>query len=87
MAKIITLAEKALHKQTRKIFVGATKRYKKFMQQAAKAATDHKREQYLAGALGALIVTGLVASKLKARMENSKSLAPIENKTKKKAKL
>jgi hypothetical protein len=87
MATTTTVAEKALQTQTSKIFAGATKRYKKFMRQAAKSASNHKREQYLAAALGALVVTGLVASELKARMEKSKTAAPAVKKSKKKAKL
>jgi hypothetical protein len=73
MPSMMKGAEKALHKQTNKMFVGATKRYKKFMRQATKAASDHKREQYLAAALGALVVTGVVAKKLVARIERSRS--------------
>ncbi|HEY0223249.1 MAG TPA: hypothetical protein VGC38_01905 [Pseudolabrys sp.] len=57
-------AEKALYRRTDKMLAGATKRYKKFMRQAAKAASDHKREQYVAAALGALVVTGVVANKM-----------------------
>ncbi len=54
MAKMMKTAERALRKRTNKMVAGATKRYKKFMRQAAKAASDHKREEYLAAALGAL---------------------------------
>jgi len=39
MAKMMKTAERALHKRTNKILAGATKRYKKFMRQAAKAAS------------------------------------------------
>jgi hypothetical protein len=74
MTNMMMSAERALHKQTNKMLVGATKQYKNLMRQAAKAASDHKREQFLAAALGALIVTGVVASKLKARMKRKKKL-------------
>lgn len=73
MAKMMKNAERALHKRANKMLAGATKRYKKFMRQAAKAASEHKREQYLAAALGALVVTGVVASKLMANLEGKKA--------------
>jgi len=73
MAKMMETAERALHKRTNKMFARATKRYKKFMRQAAKAASEHKREQYLAASLSALVVTGVVASKLMAKLERKKA--------------
>ena len=88
MPNMMKSTEKALHKQSNKMLVGATKRYKRFMRQAAKAASDHKREEYLAAALGALVVTGVVASKLMARMRGNKKAPPVSTakKSKKKAK-
>ena len=86
MAKMMKTAERALHKRTNKMLAGATKRYKKFMRQAAKAASDHKREEYLAAALGALVVTGVVASKLKASLESKKATIPIRARKKRKNK-
>jgi hypothetical protein len=87
MAKMMKTAERALHKRTNKMLASATKRYKKFMRQAAKAASDHKREEYLAAALGALVVTGVVASKLMANLEDKKTAsAPTRKKRKAKAK-
>ena len=58
------------------MLASATKRYKKFMRQAAKATSDYKREEYLAAALSALVVTGVVASKLMANLEGKKAAAP-----------
>jgi hypothetical protein len=58
------------------MLASATKRYKKFMRQAAKTASEHKREQYLAAALSALVVTGVVASKLMANLEGKKAAVP-----------
>jgi hypothetical protein len=69
MANMMRTAEKALHKRATKTLAGATKRYKKFMRQAAKAASETKREQYVAAALGALVVTGVVAQQLMSKME------------------
>ena len=77
MPNMMKTAERALHKRTNKMLAGATKRYKKFMRQAAKAASDHKREQYVAAALGALVVTGIVASEIKARMDRKKVAASV----------
>ena len=66
-------AERALHKRTNKMLASATKRYKNFMRQAVKAANDHKREQYLAAALSALVVTGAVAGKLMTNLQGKKT--------------
>ena len=66
-----------VHKRIQTKYVAsATKRYKKFMPQAAKAASDYKREEYLAAALSALVVTGVVASKLMANLEGKKAGCP-----------
>ena len=86
MANMMMTAEKALHKKTNKMLAVATKRYKKLMRQAKKAANAHKREQYLAAALGALVITGVVASKLKARMGSKKDPTPVSAKKRRKAK-
>ena len=86
MANMMRTAEKALHKRTNKMLAGATKRYKTLMRQAAKAANAHKREQYVAAALGALVVTGVVASKLKARMDSKKRSAQAQAKKRRKTK-
>ena len=86
MAKMMKTAERALHKRTNKMLASATKRYKKFMRQAAKAASDYKREEYLAAALSALVVTGVVASKLMANLEGKKAAAPGPARKKRKTK-
>ena len=88
MANMLKTAERTLQRRTNKMLAGATKRYKKFMRQAAKAASDHKREEYLAAALGALVVTGIVASKLMANLEGKKAAAAgiARKKRKRKAK-
>lgn len=86
MAKMMRTAERALHKRTNKMLASATKRYRKFMRQASKAASDHKREQYLAAALGALVLTGAVASKLIANLEGKKPAARRTVRKKRRAK-
>jgi hypothetical protein len=86
MAKTMKTAERALHKRTNKMLASATRRYKKFMRQAATAASDHKREEYLAAALSALVVTGVVASKLMANLKGKKATASGPAKKKHKTK-
>ena len=86
MAKMMKTAERALHKRTNKMLTSATKRYKKFMRQAAKAASDYKREEYLAAALSALVVTGVVASKLMANLEGKRAAVPDPSRKKRKTK-
>ena len=87
MAKMMKTADRALRKRTNKMVATATKRYKKFMRQAAKAASDHRREEYLAAALGALVVTGVVASKMMTNLQRKKTaaLGPVGKKRKRKA--
>ena len=45
------------------------------MRQAVKASSEHKREQYLVAALSALVVTGVVASKLMTNLKGKKAVA------------
>ena len=73
MANMLKTAERTLQRRTNKMLASATKRYKKFMRQAAKAASDHKREEYLAAALSAILITGVVASKLVANLRGQES--------------
>lgn len=86
MATMMKAAERALYKRTNRMLASATKRYKTFMRRAAKAASEHKREQYVAAALGALVVTGVVASKLKANLEKTKAAIPVRARKKRKTK-
>jgi hypothetical protein len=84
MAATMMTAERALRKRTNKMLASATKRYKKLMRQGAKAASEHKREQYVAAALTALVATGLVASKLKANLKRKRAAARRRARRKKK---
>ena len=86
MANMLKTAERTLQRRTNKMLASATKRYKKFMRQAAKAASDHKREGYLAAALSALVITGVVASKLVANLEGKKAAAQGRARKKRKTK-
>lgn len=72
MAKMMKATQRVIHKQTNRALAGATKRYRKFMRQASKAASEHKREQYVAAALGALVVTGLVANEMMKKLKSGK---------------
>jgi hypothetical protein len=72
MAKLMRNAERALQKRTNKMLASATRRYKKFMRQAAKTASEYKREEYLAAALSALVVAGAVAAKLRANLQGKR---------------
>jgi hypothetical protein len=81
MANMMQATEKAVRKRANKMLATATKRYKKMMRQATKAANEHKREQYVAAALGALIVTGVVASGLRTRIGARKNATQATSKT------
>jgi len=86
MPNTMRTAEKAVYKRTNKMLAGATRRYKKLMRQATKAANQHKREQYLAAALGALVITGVVASKIKASLDSKKAPTVLPAKRRKRRK-
>ena len=79
--------QQGLRKRSNKMLASATKRYRKFMRQAAKAANDHKREEYLAAALSALVVTGVVASKLMTNLKGKKVAARGAAKRKRRTKV
>jgi len=58
------------------------------MRLAAKSASVHRREEYLAAALSALVVTGVVAGKMITDLQRKKAAAsgPAKRKRKRKAK-
>ena len=85
MTKLMKTKERVLHKRANKMLASATKRYKNFMRQAANAANDHRREEYLAAALSALVVTGVVAIKLMGNLKDKKTAAPRRAKKKRKS--
>lgn len=84
MANMMQAAEKAIRKRTNTALNAATKRYKRLMRQAAKAANARKREQYIAAGLAALVVAGVVASEMKARMDKKKTVLPTAKSPRKK---
>ena len=61
--------ERAVRKRSNKMLGATTKRYRRFMKQATKATNAKNRTKYLASALTALIVAGVVASEIKKRMD------------------
>ncbi len=63
------VAERAVLSQSNKILVAATKRYKRFVRQAAKASNDKNKRKYLAAALSAVVIAGVVANDLKRRID------------------
>jgi hypothetical protein len=79
--------QQGLRKRSNKMLASATKRYRKFMRQAAKAANDHKREEYMAAALSALVLTGVVASKLMTNLTGKKVAARGAAKRKRRTKV
>ena len=67
---LIEGAERAVLRQSNKLLVAAAKRYKRFVRQASKATSDVNKKKYLAAALTAVIIAGMVAKDLKARLDN-----------------
>ena len=63
------VAERAILGQSNKILAAATTRYKRFVRQAAKATNDKNKRKYLAAALSAVVIAGVVANDLKRRID------------------
>lgn len=66
---LIEAAEHAVLRQSNKMLVAATKRYKRFVRQASKATNDANKRKYLAAALTAVVIAGVIAKDLKARID------------------
>jgi hypothetical protein len=64
----VQVAERAVIAQSNKMLVAATKQYKKLVRQAAKATNDKHKRQYLAAALSAVVIAGVIANDLKKRI-------------------
>jgi len=73
-------AESMILSQSNKVLDAATKRYKQFVRQAAKATNDAHKRKYLAAALSAVAIAGVVANDLKRRMDRR----PVKSVAKKK---
>jgi hypothetical protein len=64
-------AERAVIKQSNKMLDGATKQYTKLVRQAAKATNDRKKRQYLAAALSAVAIAGVIANDMRKRINKA----------------
>jgi len=67
-SSLVQTAERAVIKQSNKMLVAATKRYNRFLRQAAKATNDVTKREYLAAALSAVVIAGVVANELRGRI-------------------
>ena len=77
---ILEAAERVVVRQSNKILVAATKRYKRFVRQASKATNDANKKKYLAAALTAVIIAGVVAQDLKTRIDKRAKAATVRKK-------
>ncbi len=73
------VAEHAVLSQSNKMLVAATKRYKQLVRRAAKATNDKNKRKYLAAALSAVVIAGVVANDLKRRIDQ-RALRPARRK-------
>ena len=91
MPNMMVTAEKAMRKKTNQVLATATTKYKSLMRKATKAASEHKREQYIAGAVAALVLAGVAATKIKKAMDTKRAVVGLRytapKRKKKKAKL
>jgi hypothetical protein len=77
---LIEAAERTVLSQSNKILMAATKRYKRFARQASKATNNANKKKYLAAALTAVIIAGVVAKDLKARIDKRAQGAAVRKK-------
>ena len=69
LSGFIQVAERAVLRQSNKALAAATKRYNRFMSQAVKATNDANKRKYLAAALSAVVVAGVVANDLRRQID------------------
>ena len=77
---LIEAAERAVLSQSDKMLVAATKRYKRFVRQASKATNTANKRKYLAAALTAVVIAGVIAKDLKARIDKRPRVATARKK-------
>ncbi len=70
-SSLYQVAERAVLKQSNKMLDAATKRYQRFVRQAAVATNDAHRRKYLTAALSAVAIAGVVANDLRRRIERA----------------
>lgn len=68
-SSLAQMAQRAVLSQSDKIVTAATKRYKQLVRRAAKATNDKNKRKYLAAALSAVVIAGVVANDLKRRID------------------
>jgi hypothetical protein len=74
-SNFVQAAERAVISQSNKMLVAANKQYKKLVRQASKATNTAKKRQYLAAALSAVAIAGVVANDLKKRLDARSAVA------------
>jgi len=74
---LMEAAERAVLRQSNKILVATTKRYKRLVRQASIATNDANKKKYLAAALTAVIIAGVVAKDLKTRIDKRPQKATV----------
>lgn len=70
-SSLYQIAEHAVIAQSNKVLNAATKRYQRFVRQAAKATNDRNKRKYLAAALSAVAIAGVVANDLRRRIDKA----------------
>jgi hypothetical protein len=68
-SSLAQMAQRVVLNQSDKIVAAATKRYKQLARRAAKATNDTNKRKYLAAALSAVVIAGVVANDLKRRID------------------
>jgi hypothetical protein len=68
-ASFVQVAERAVISQSTKMLNAANRQYKKLVRQATKATNDRHKRKYLAAALSAVAIAGVVANDLKKRLD------------------
>jgi hypothetical protein len=71
---------RAVEKKANQVVKASTTKYSKLMAKAAKAANETTRAQYISAALTALMVVGIAAGEVKARMDHTKAIVPVKKK-------
>jgi hypothetical protein len=77
---LMQVAERAVLRQSNKVLDAATKRYNRLMRQAARATNATNKRKYLAAALTAVVVAGVVANDLRRRIDKGSSQAGARKK-------
>lgn len=74
-SSFVQVAERAVISQSTKMLNAANRQYKKLVRQASAATNDRNKRKYLAAALSAVAIAGVVANDLKKRLDARPSAA------------